>query len=301
MDRMHRLLGLWGWIPAFRAAAETEHLPSAAARLFVTPPAISRSIRLLEEDLGRPLFDRVGRRIRLNAAGEALLQSVRESMRRIDDTVQAITEQRLIGPVRVAAPLSFLSILVLPATEALLRDHPELEPHLTSADAFHANAALLAGQLDLALLTDPVPHADLTIEPMELVSRGLYCGPGHPLFDDPAPTWDAVSRSPFAALPEGQERWPPALPRTVGVRVAHPSLAIEACARGRFLALLPDLVVREHPRGASLRRLPLEPVGDETLYAVRREELNAGAVEGLVLSALRDRLEELAPAASSGA
>ena len=40
---------IWNWLPAFRAVAETEHLPTASDLLHVTPSALSRTIRLLEQ------------------------------------------------------------------------------------------------------------------------------------------------------------------------------------------------------------------------------------------------------------
>ncbi len=58
MERLRRVASFWNWLPAFRAVAETEHLPTAAEALFVSPSALSRAIRLLEKDVGQPLFRR---------------------------------------------------------------------------------------------------------------------------------------------------------------------------------------------------------------------------------------------------
>ncbi|MHC4078781.1 MAG: helix-turn-helix domain-containing protein, partial [Planctomycetota bacterium] len=69
MDRLRRLAQLWNWLPAFRAVGETQHLPTASRALSVTAPALSRAVRLLERDVGQPLFRRIGRRIELNEAG----------------------------------------------------------------------------------------------------------------------------------------------------------------------------------------------------------------------------------------
>lgn len=85
MDRAARLAELWSWLPAFRTVAETQHLPTAAAVLHVSPSALSRSVGLLEAALGQPLFRRVGRRLQLDRAGELLLAATRDAMRRLDD------------------------------------------------------------------------------------------------------------------------------------------------------------------------------------------------------------------------
>ena len=60
----------------FRAVAELANLRAAAEALHLTHSAVSQQIRGLEEQLGFPLFDRRGRRVVLNAGGEALLRSV---------------------------------------------------------------------------------------------------------------------------------------------------------------------------------------------------------------------------------
>ena len=100
MERLRRVNRLWNWLPAFRAVAETEHLPSASALLGVSPSALSRTIKLVEEDVGRPLFDREGRQLRLNANGHAFLRSVRDAMRRVHDGLGEIVDDEQFDDVR---------------------------------------------------------------------------------------------------------------------------------------------------------------------------------------------------------
>ena len=83
--RVHRLLELWAWLPAFRFVAETEHLPSASDLLYTSPSALSRTVKQLEGALGVKLFDRVGKRLVLNDDGRRLLGGVRRAMRYVDD------------------------------------------------------------------------------------------------------------------------------------------------------------------------------------------------------------------------
>ena len=59
-------------LTVFMAVADTGSFSAAAERLFLTQPAVSKRIAQLEQQLGTRLFDRVGRRIRLTEAGEAL-------------------------------------------------------------------------------------------------------------------------------------------------------------------------------------------------------------------------------------
>ena len=103
MERARRIVQFWNWLPAFRAVAETQHLPSAASQLGVSPQALSRTIKLLEEELDADLFHRVGRQLRLSDAGEELLSSVRDAMRRVDDGLGRIEPGELRGRLRIAS------------------------------------------------------------------------------------------------------------------------------------------------------------------------------------------------------
>src|SRR5215208_4314626 len=99
MHFTQRIRSVWAWLPAFRAVAETEHLPSAALELGVVPSSLSRAIKLLEDELGVVLFDRSGKALVLNDAGRALLSAVRDAMRIVDDSVVALASDELRGNV----------------------------------------------------------------------------------------------------------------------------------------------------------------------------------------------------------
>ncbi len=76
-------------LTAFRAVAELENLRAAAESLHLTHSAVSQQIRVLEDRLGFHLFERRGRRVVLNPAGQALLRSVQNALAQLDDGVQA--------------------------------------------------------------------------------------------------------------------------------------------------------------------------------------------------------------------
>ena len=76
-------------LPTFRTAARLANLRAAAQALHLTHSAVSQQIRVLEEQLGFPVFERRGRRIVLNAAGKALLTSVESALSALDDGLQA--------------------------------------------------------------------------------------------------------------------------------------------------------------------------------------------------------------------
>ena len=117
-----------GAITAFREVAERQNLREAAEVLHLTHSAVSQQIRGLEGQLGFALFDRRGRRLILNASGQALLRSVQSALAQLDEGVQAAAvaasggEQRL----RVTVLPSFANRWLLPRIGRWRERHPDL-------------------------------------------------------------------------------------------------------------------------------------------------------------------------------
>ena len=115
-------------LTAFRAVAEGENLRAAAEVLHLTHSAVSQQIRGLEDQLGFALFDRRGRRVVLNPAGQALLRSVQGALALLDDGVQAAAAaaggeaQRL----RVTVLPSFANRWLLPRIGSWRAQYPGL-------------------------------------------------------------------------------------------------------------------------------------------------------------------------------
>lgn len=76
----------------FLMVAKTGHMTSAAQKLNITQPVLSKSIRHLEDELGVPLFDRVGRRIQLNDYGKAFQKNISKVLKLLDYSVQELQD-----------------------------------------------------------------------------------------------------------------------------------------------------------------------------------------------------------------
>lgn len=291
MERAQRLTTFWNWLPVFRAVAETQHLPTASSLLHLTPSTLSRTIRVLEEDVGRTLFDRVGRQLELNAAGRVMLGAVRDAMRLVDEALATVSGGQLMGTVHVAVSGPFAPSFVLPAFEALAEEHPELLPHVRAASAPSLNGMLLKGQLDLAVTDDVVPHEELAVSALGTITHGVYCSSEHPLHGA-SPDVDEVLTHRFVTPPlddRGRpvDAWPRELRRKVGLRVDQMQVAVDACATGRYLAALPDLVGQR----SSLHRLPFTELPATTLYLVHRESLALQGKTEVTAAAIRAAVE----------
>jgi DNA-binding transcriptional LysR family regulator len=90
----------------FRGGDEEQHFGRAAARLHVAQPALSRQIGDLEKELGFPLFDRLPRGVRLNAAGQSFLSDARRILHEVDEAKRRAERIALeANPVRFGSAL----------------------------------------------------------------------------------------------------------------------------------------------------------------------------------------------------
>ncbi len=280
-ERMAGLLRVWNWLPAFRVVAETEHLPTAADLLGVSPSALSRTVAALETELGRELFRRVGRRIELNASGEALLLATRDAMRRAHDGVTATTGLSSAGPLYVSATYVSMSPWVVAACESVALANPGLVPIVREVGAHDALTELIEGGLDVSFQTEPLVDRRMLCEHLADLATSVWCGPRHPLYGRSDVTAEQVQCAPFViASGDGRrtihDGWPASLERRVGLVLPSMGEGAAAAASGPLLVVLPDaLAVRAQ---SGLRRVPFEGIPTMPLYAVRRRPL-AGTID----------------------
>jgi DNA-binding transcriptional LysR family regulator len=241
MERVRRLAQLWSWLPAFRAVAELEHLPSAAERLSTSASALSRSVKLLEEQVGVPLFMRAGRRLVLNDAGRVLLDGTRDAMRLVDDALADACGGKRVGTLRVSVDAG-LRHDVLVTLASVAATEPGVVVVEREAGDGSVNALLLRGELDVAVVIG-VP----------VVDRGL----SHIALGDVdyAVARKARGQKEFVRYPG--EPWPEGAPRVVVLEAADAAGAALAARATGLSALVPvalhDGLVRD-PTGVSVVR-----------------------------------------------
>ncbi len=261
MDRMRRVAQVWNWLPAFRAVAETEHLPTAAAGLHVTPPALSRTLTVLQEDVGVPLFDRVGRGLELNPQGRRLLLAVRSAMRIVHDAL-ADVEDGHEGPLSIASLGMFTSAFLEPTLLALVDAHPDVLPRVCTTTPDDPASELLQGHLDVVFTSTPFYREGLTTRALGRVENGIFCGPGHALHGVVDVDADRVLAHPFVAPPADAlgrtpEGWPPEHRRNpVRHRPVPGGAARAADAPGPGVVARPDRPADHHAAGGGDARAP---------------------------------------------
>jgi DNA-binding transcriptional LysR family regulator len=140
--------------------ARLEHVGRAAAQLRVAQPSLSRTLARLEKDLGVPLFDRHGRRIRLNQFGAAFLRRVDRVLAELDGAQRELADAAGLarGAVTVAAETL---VPLLDLLRSFVPDHPLVDVRLFQASAAGMAERLRTGDTDLCIASQPLPGADL--------------------------------------------------------------------------------------------------------------------------------------------
>lgn len=268
MERLQRLTQLWNWLPAFRVVAEEENVRRAAEKMHIAPSALSRSIKLLEDELGVVLFDRVGRNLQLNGRGRELLVAVRHAMRLADQGVANATARQFSGHLNVACDGELLTAMATRALLELRAEMPELTVQLGRLPRDGVNAALLAGSLDIALVGTAVDDPLLLVEPLGLASHGVYARREHPLAERTALLPEELG-FPFVAPPAGEtDHWPCELRRAIGARVPNLVDALTLVVSTDMLVVMPDALADRH--AGLVRRLAVELAAPARQLAVRR-------------------------------
>ena len=166
-----------------QAIAETGSFTACGRKLHVSQSAISRQILLLEEELGEPLFLRVGRQVRMTPAAESLVQLGQRVFLDVRETVGAITDRtrELRGTLRLSGGMTVCLYVFPPLLKHLRRVHPHLDVRLTVATAGRSVQEIRGGRVDAGLLTLPVEESDLVTVPVLREELLLVTTPTHPL------------------------------------------------------------------------------------------------------------------------
>jgi len=255
-------------LPAFRAVAQLQNLRAAAETLHLTHSAVSQQIRGLEEQLGFELFERRGRRVVLNPAGEALLRSVEPALAQLDDGVQAAaaaasgSAQRL----RVTSVPSFAQRWLLPRMARWRERHPTLALEI---DASHNLVDLQREGYHAALRqgTGPWPGLDaerLFDAPIPLIVVGSPSAARRLLGAQP----EALAREPLLGDSQWWERWFSAaglrLHVTPVASFNDAGLMLQAAEQNLGLALVRELLAADALCDGKLVKLsPLSIVNDQ--------------------------------------
>ena len=194
------------------ALADSGSFSRAAETVCLTQPALSRSIRALEDEFGRPLFDRIGHHSELTPLGREILARARQVVAAADDLRDS--GRRIAtgeaGSLRIGMGSGPGAMLMTPLLMTAARRHPDLQIEVSRATTALLVQALHERALD-ALVVDVrslAPATDLRIEGVCEMRGAFLVRPGHPLLQAIGPEgirFEDVRRHPIASTPLSDE------------------------------------------------------------------------------------------------
>lgn len=168
----------------FLEVARLRSFAKAADAMAVSQPAISKTLKELEEILGSRLFERGKSGVVLTSAGIAFLRYAGPCVQALRDGVNTLRgDDRAGGLVRVGVLSTVESQVVPEVVLRLHRQHPALVVSVATGPSAHLLAQLRVGELDLVVgrMTDSPEIRGMTFEHLYSESMALVVRPGHPL------------------------------------------------------------------------------------------------------------------------
>jgi len=264
------------------AVVRHQSFSKAAAERRLTQPAVSQHVRALETSLGHRLIERVGKRAYPTPAAEILLDHAGRMFEEMDAARQAV--ERLAGAVagrvRLGTGATASIYLLPPILGDLRRRFPALEISVATGDSPDMAHALIGNDLDLAVVTLPVPRERLRVAGRYADPLTGIAAPGHPFTGRGPLTPKALAAEPFIHLERGSasraviDHWFRRAHRTP--RVVMELGSAEAIKRlvgaGLGVAILPGIAVAREMKEGTLAVLPLKPPLSRQLGIVHRKD-----------------------------
>jgi DNA-binding transcriptional LysR family regulator len=156
------------YLESFLAVIQCGSFSAAAERLQLTQPAVSLQIRQLERTLKASLVERVGRKARPTAAGEALLAHIQPINGAVASAIEAVGRHTAGsgGRVRLGTGATACIFLLPPILKALRKALPDVEITVTTGNTAELAKAIEANTLDIGLLTLPLSGRMFEITPV---------------------------------------------------------------------------------------------------------------------------------------
>lgn len=283
-------------LKTFLAVAAEGSFAAAAPRVALTQAAVGQQMRALESDLRRPLFERQGKVVALNAAGRALLPDVRKLVALYHQMLMsAPASEAMAGTLHLGAIVSAARPLI-EATLALKARHPGLELHVSAAKSIELLARVQSGELDAAVtVREPGPGTSglvwtaLYAEPMVLLANRAM---------EDAPARTLLKSHPFIRFDRSQHTGQ-LVERTLRKLRARPQEVLELntiesiaelVRSGLGLALLPRLRDGRWASDPRLRVVALAGAESRLIGLVQRRDASSAPVIAALAREFQARL-----------
>jgi len=168
-------------LEVFLAAAHFENITRAAESLSMSQSAASSALRELEQQFDMQLFDRIGKRLQLNALGREIRARAEALMGLAEELEQSFSQQRALGHLKVGATLTIGNYLAVSIMARYMAEQPGARVTLDVHNTREIADGVLNYELDIGLIEGELQHPDLLVTPWRNDELVVFCAPDHPL------------------------------------------------------------------------------------------------------------------------
>lgn len=279
------------FLRSFLCIARTGSLSRAAAALNIVQPALSRQIRILEDELGTQLLVRHRRGIALTLAGEVLREHAAAIVAALDEARHAVSASGAepSGAVSIGLPTSMFYVLAPGLVETFCRVYPRAFLQVFEAFGHVIESHLREGRVDAAVLISPKPMSGISLEPL-LTENICLAGPPGAGLDMRKP----VAASAIAEVPMIMFPAPNMVRMTIEALLARTGKALlplveidgqplthELVRRGLGYTILPSCAVQAEIAAGRMSGAPIQGATIAWELGVNRARAGFPAVKAL--------------------
>jgi DNA-binding transcriptional LysR family regulator len=165
----------------FHAVAKHSGFTAAGQQLHVAQSAISRKIKLLEQELGDQLFKRVNKKIYLTPSGEVMLRYTRRIFQDLRNAALEVSEIANVhrGTLRIGSGMTACMYLLPPIIEKFQAKYPKIDIQVVTGPSESLIPQIRNSAIDLGILTLPVVSPDLEVAPFATEEMVVVASPKH--------------------------------------------------------------------------------------------------------------------------
>ncbi len=277
-----------------RAIDQKGSLTAAANSLYLTQPALSHSIKKLEQQLGTPLWQKEGRQLRLTQAGNYLLKLAERILPQLEQAEEVVRQiaRGQKGNLRIGMECHPCYQWLLKVVHPYLKAWPEVDVDVKQRFQFGGIGALFAYEIDILVTPDPLLRPELRFDPVFDYEQVLVVANDHPLAQQSQVEPEQLLQEVVITYPVEPERL------DIFSHFLHPAncsprkhktiettdTMLQMVAAGRGVAALPGWLVEEYQSRMPITavRFGNEGIQKQIFLGQRASDLETDYVSGFI-------------------
>lgn len=187
----------------FAAVAKHHNVTRASEELHISQPAVTKQLKLLEQNYKTKLFDRASKGMQLTERGRVFLREIQVLLKRyerLQEKYRATRPESAVQTLIVGGSYS-PSAYLLPSLLALFKSsHPDVQLELRTSSRAGIEGMLLHSEADIAVINNAASHPLLISEPYRKVPLVAFVAKNHPLSTIPRSSWQTFGPTPLIII-----------------------------------------------------------------------------------------------------